>query len=54
MDEDREYEAREARADAREDRAASRCQCGDDMPGRCPGPANCPMCADDEGDAADA
>ena len=54
MDEDREYEAREARADAREDRAASRCQCGDDMPGHCPGPANCPMCADDEGDAADA
>jgi hypothetical protein len=28
-----------------------RCECGDDMPGRCPGPANCPMCqADDEED----
>ena len=49
MDEDREYEAREARADACEDRAGSRCRCGDDMPGHCPGPANCPMCADDEG-----
>ena len=22
----------------------TRCQCGGDMPGRCPGPANCPMC----------
>ena len=20
------------------------CRCGGDMPGRCPGPANCPMC----------
>jgi hypothetical protein len=24
------------------------CQCGDDMPGSCPGPANCPMCQEDE------
>ena len=21
------------------------CRCGGDMPGRCPGPNNCPMCA---------
>jgi hypothetical protein len=27
------------------------CQCGGDMPGRCPGPANCPMCQEDEEDA---
>lgn len=33
---------------AREARRRSRCQCGGDMPGRCPGPAFCPMCADDE------
>lgn len=42
----------------RDARRATRCQCGGDMPGRCPGPAFCPMCqsdadeepADDEGD----
>jgi hypothetical protein len=28
------------------------CQCGGDMPGTCPGPANCPMC-DDETDEDD-
>lgn len=26
------------------------CKCGyPDMPGSCPGPANCPMCQEDEG-----
>lgn len=25
-----------------------RCQCSGDMPGHCPGPANCPMCETDE------
>ena len=45
-------EAREARANARDERRAQRCRCGDDMPGHCPGPANCPMCADDEEDDA--
>lgn len=34
-----EWERREARA--------NRCQCFGDMPGRCHGPANCPMCQDD-------
>jgi hypothetical protein len=31
-----------------------KCQCGGDMPGRCPGPANCPMCepSQDETDEA--
>lgn len=29
-------------------RPSGRCQCGGDMPGRCPGPANCPMCQPEE------
>jgi hypothetical protein len=28
-------------------RHSQACQCGTDMPGRCPGPDNCPMCMDD-------
>jgi hypothetical protein len=28
-------------------RGRQACQCGTDMPGRCPGPDNCPMCMDD-------
>lgn len=39
-----------ARADdlceAHAERARQRCQCGGDMPGTCPGPANCSMCDD--------
>lgn len=31
-------------------RSASACRCGGDMPGRCLGPANCPMCQDDPSD----
>ena len=27
---------------------AGMCQCHGDMPGRCPGPANCPMCQPQE------
>lgn len=27
---------------------SDRCKCGGDMPGRCPGPRNCPMCDDEE------
>ena len=42
--------ADDARADglceARAERARQRCQCSGDMPGVCPGPANCPMCDD--------
>jgi len=43
-----EYEARRARN-------AHRCQCsGEDWPGSCPGPANCPLADhDDDEDAED-
>jgi hypothetical protein len=37
--------------DAADERAAirrERCQCGGDMPGRCPGLAFCPMCQPEE------
>lgn len=41
-------------ADAWADRQPSQaCKCAGDMPGRCPGPASCPMCQPDES-AADA
>jgi hypothetical protein len=39
--EDQDYRPR-ARA------AYNECQCGGDMPGRCPGPEFCPMCVDDD------
>lgn len=45
-----EWEAR------RERRRASRCQCGDEVPGCCPGPAYCPnsdYAADEDEDADD-
>lgn len=35
-------------------RIRERCECGGDMPGRCPGPRNCPMCQPDEGDGEEA
>jgi hypothetical protein len=35
------------RHDEREAMRRDRCQCGGDMPGRCPGPAFCPMCQPD-------
>lgn len=31
-------------------RNSQSCRCGNDMPGYCPGPANCPMCEEDEED----
>jgi hypothetical protein len=35
--------------DARQDRSANRCQCGNpDWPGLCPGPVNCPCCQSDD------
>lgn len=34
-------------------RAVTRCQCGDDLPGRCPGPMNCPYSGVDEPDEED-
>ena len=42
-------------ADEWADRQSRRtgCRCAGDMPGRCPGPASCPMCQPDES-AADA
>jgi hypothetical protein len=42
-------------ADDRRDRDWWRkdaCRCGSDMPGRCPGPENCPMCEEEGEDAA--
>lgn len=42
--EDRDDERREARAEALAFRRSASCQCSGDMPGTCPGPANCPMC----------
>jgi hypothetical protein len=63
---DREYDRDdyEERAEAKRERRAlyraTHCQCGDDMPGRCPGPAACPLCEleiededDEEGRADD-
>ena len=49
------YEAREEAYYAREDRNASRCQCGSpDWPGSCPGPAFCPCVrGDDDEDTGD-
>ena len=56
---------RNSRADKREQarqdmdyeprRISSRCQCGPDLPGTCPGPANCPNadCDDEEETAED-
>lgn len=35
-------------------RNAHRCRCGGDMPGRCPGPASCPMCDHDDETEAEA
>ena len=32
---------------------AQRCRCGGDMPGRCPGPAFCPMCEPDDEEDGD-
>ena len=39
-------------ADDDDARRMPRCRCGGDMPGKCPGPANCPMCEPDEEDDA--
>jgi len=41
------------RAYEREVRDMSRCRCGGDMPGRCPGPAYCPCCETSEEDEED-
>ncbi len=42
-----EDERREAIDERRRRAWLSHCQCGGDMPGRCPGPANCPLCQPD-------
>jgi len=40
---DRDDDARREAIDERRALSrATRCQCGDDLPGRCPGPQNCP------------
>ena len=41
-EEDDEDLRREAIDERRVRRRATRCQCGDDLPGFCTGPANCP------------
>ena len=47
----------EARAEAMEARRRLGCQCGDDLPGRCPGPMNCPYSDyapdDEDGDSSE-
>lgn len=52
MDIDVDPEAADLRAEDRANRRAylraTRCQCGGDMPGRCPGPSACPMCQEDD------
>jgi hypothetical protein len=43
ISEDDEEEYRRDAIDERRARIrATRCQCGDDLPGHCPGPASCP------------
>jgi hypothetical protein len=48
----REYDADELRDAWLERRARARrngpCRCGNDLPGTCPGPANCPMCQEED------
>ena len=44
-DEDERRDALEAR---RSKRYKGACRCGTEMPGRCPGPENCPMCEEDD------
>lgn len=39
--------------DWREPKRPTRCQCGDDMPGQCPGPSNCPYNQPDDEEATD-
>lgn len=55
MDIDVDPEAAELAAEDRANRRAlnraTRCQCGNDMPGRCPGPSNCPYNQPDEEEA---
>ena len=45
-----EDERREAIDERRAYLRATRCQCGDDMPGRCPGPMFCPLCQSSSSD----
>lgn len=40
----------EARMEARETRRRHKCQCGDDLPGHCPGPMSCPYSDYNSGD----
>ena len=48
-----EEDWRREATDARDERNRADCQCFGDMPGRCPGHENCPMCETDK-DEADA
>jgi hypothetical protein len=53
---DDDADVREARAEAMEERrkqrASTQCRCGE-MPGRCPGPAFCPLCEPEEEEETD-
>lgn len=53
LDRDDEDERIEAAQERRERRSYGRCQCGDDLPGRCPGPQNCPQADNSEIDGED-
>ena len=49
--EDEDWELRAEAALARRQRAWARtCQCGDDLPGYCPGPTRCPYATPLEGE----
>lgn len=48
MEREIDEDLRRETIDQRRALARQRCQCDDDMPGRCPGPANCPLCQDDD------
>lgn len=45
-----EDERRDAIDDRRRRAWHARCQCGDDLPGHCPGPASCPYATEMEGE----
>lgn len=50
MTRDPDFAELDAAAEERYRRAGRGCQCGEDWPGRCPGPAFCPCVGDLEGD----
>lgn len=51
--EDDDYDERMEAEAHRRSRRAHGCRCGSDMPGRCPGPDNCPLCEEPGDEEAD-